>query len=116
DPGLPAPLRIWALTAANCTVGLPPTPAGTYVGASTAVVPAPHDGAEPVPPDTTACPAVAGTHSHPGVTAPQAPPASTPRYTTAASTAAAQRDNRIAPIPTPLSAPRAPEHATGNEP
>src|SRR5438105_7627452 len=65
---------ICTFTAANCTVGLPPTPEATYVGASTAVVPPPHDGAAPVPPDTTGWPAVVGTHSQPGVTAAEAPP------------------------------------------
>lgn len=39
-----------------------------YVGASTGV-PELHDGVAPVPPDTTAWPAVVGTHSQPGVTA-----------------------------------------------
>ena len=60
------------MTAENSTVGLPPTPEDTYVGASTAVAPVAHDGADPVPPDTTALPAVAGTHSQPGVTDPHA--------------------------------------------
>ena len=50
----PDPDKICTLTAANRTVGVPPTPAFTYVGASTAVLPAPHDGEEAVPPDTTA--------------------------------------------------------------
>src|SRR5436305_14060245 len=50
----PDPDTICTLTAANCTVGLPPTPDGTNVGASTAVVLGSHEGAEPVPPDTPA--------------------------------------------------------------
>jgi hypothetical protein len=45
---------ICTFTAPNRTVGLPPTPDETNVGASTAVLPAPHDGVAPVPPDTTA--------------------------------------------------------------
>jgi hypothetical protein len=44
-------------------------PFDTYVGASTAVFPLTQDGADPVPPDVTFCPAVVGMHSHPGVTA-----------------------------------------------
>jgi hypothetical protein len=64
----PDPDSTWTLTVENSTVGLPPTPLDTYVGASTAV-PLAHDGAAPVPPDVTACPAVAGMHSQPGVTA-----------------------------------------------
>jgi hypothetical protein len=79
------------LTAENSTVGLPPTPEDTYVGASTAVDPAAHDGPDPVPPDTTALPAVAGTHSHPGVTDPNAAEAQ-PKNITAA--AALTDDNR----------------------
>jgi hypothetical protein len=34
----PDPEMIWTLTAENFTVGLPPTPDETYVGASTEVV------------------------------------------------------------------------------
>jgi hypothetical protein len=50
----PDPETICTLTDANCTVGVPPTPLATYVGASTAVLPAAHDGDAPVPPETTA--------------------------------------------------------------
>ena len=48
---------------------MPPIPEATYVGASTAVVPVPHEGDVLVPPDTTVWPAALGMHSHPGVTA-----------------------------------------------
>src|SRR2546423_12273363 len=68
----PAPSMLCTFTPVNNTVGLPPTPEETNVGANTAFVPAPQDGADPVPPETTACPAVVGTHSHAGVTAPHA--------------------------------------------
>src|SRR2546423_1501047 len=81
----PEPETICTFTAANMTAGLPPTPDGTYVGASTAVFPAPHDGVAPVPPDTTAWPAVAGMHSHPGVTAPHAADAANPHTIVVAS-------------------------------
>src|SRR5207302_900760 len=74
----PDPDTTCTFTAANCTVGLPPAPLGTYVGASTAVLPAPHDGADPVPPDTTACPAAVGIPPHPGATAATAAPNTTP--------------------------------------
>jgi hypothetical protein len=50
----PDPDTICTFTEENSTVGLPPTPEDTYVGASTAVVAPPHDGLAPVPPDTTA--------------------------------------------------------------
>jgi hypothetical protein len=57
------------LTPENCTVGLPPTPEATYVGVNTACVPEPHEGPEvESPPETTALPAVVGTHSHAGDT------------------------------------------------
>ena len=71
----------------NWTVGLPPTPDETNVGASTAVLPAPHDGAAPVPPETTAWPAVVGMHSQPGVTAPIAAGAAHPSTIVAATAA-----------------------------
>jgi hypothetical protein len=66
---VPDPDTICTFTAENSTVGFPPTPLDTYVGASTAVVPDPHDGVDPVPPETTFDPAEVGMHSHPGVTA-----------------------------------------------
>src|SRR5205807_9418103 len=109
----PDPDTICTFTAANRTVGSPPTPLATNVGASTAVVPDEHDGADPVPPEMTGCPAVVGMHSHPGGTAAKAPPASTnpPAQTTST---APNRDAFRAPMTTPLSAPpRTTQHATG---
>jgi hypothetical protein len=81
----PDPDTTCTFTAVNRTVGLPPTPLETYVGASTGV-PLLHEGDEPVPPDTTACPAVVGTHSHPGVTTAHAPDTTQPNTTVAPST------------------------------
>jgi hypothetical protein len=52
------PETIWTLTPEKTTVGSPPTPEDTYAGASTAVVPAAHEGADPIPSETTGWPAV----------------------------------------------------------
>ena len=62
----PDPDTTCRFTLENSTVGWPPTPEETYVGARTAVVPAPHEGPNPVPPERTAWPALVGTHSSPG--------------------------------------------------
>src|SRR5436190_22991179 len=64
----PDPETICTLTVAHWTVGLPPTPDDTYVGASTAV-PELQLGVAPVPPEVTGFPAVLGTHSQPGFNA-----------------------------------------------
>src|SRR5207253_3296245 len=98
----PDPETICTLTAANSTVGLPPTPADTYVGASTAVVPAPHEGEAPVPPETTACPAIVGTHSQPGVTAASAAEAAKLEIAAAIETMKATRTiGHFSPLPVP---------------
>src|SRR3954454_15740010 len=102
---LPDPETIWTLTAANTTVGLPPTPDETKVGASTDVVPAPQEGVEPVPPETTACPAVAGMHSQPGVVAASACEANT--AISAATTVATNAMRTISRTPLSCAAPAA---------
>lgn len=83
----------------NSTVGLPPTPDDTYVGANTAVVPDPQLGLAPVPPETTVWPAVVGTHSHPGVTAANALPTPTTSVPGTAAVAAPLESLPISPYP-----------------
>src|SRR5581483_8341073 len=94
----PDPFMICRFTAANRTVGLPPTPSETYVGARTAVVPVAHDGAVPVPPDTTSNPVVVGMHSHPGVS----PAANAAEHTQPKAAATQATKHTLAHITTPF--------------
>jgi len=93
-------------TAANCTVGLPPTRTG-HTSARAPRCHLPHTtGAAPVPPDTTACPAAVGNALPPPASPPPAPhqPANkgTPQQQP---TALPRREDHRAPIPNPTFRP-----------